>query len=84
MSIASLELPLGLAMLVFGVVFGARHWLDSWHNGELTSAGTVMLSAITSSSASSSCWRSWPMTSLRYRAIRCIAGYRSCGAVTAA
>jgi dolichol-phosphate mannosyltransferase len=47
MSIASIELPLGLAMLVFGVAFGARRWLDSWRSGELTSAGTVMLSAIT-------------------------------------
>ena len=47
MSIASFELPLGLAMLAFGIVFGARRWLESWHNGELTSAGTVMLSAIT-------------------------------------
>jgi dolichol-phosphate mannosyltransferase len=47
MSIASIELPLGVAMLAFGVVFGARHWIDSWRNGELSSAGTVMLSAIT-------------------------------------
>jgi hypothetical protein len=47
MSIASIELPLGSAMLVFGVLFGARHWLESWRNGALSSAGTVMLSAIT-------------------------------------
>jgi hypothetical protein len=47
MSIASIELPLGVAMLAFGVIFGARHWLESWRNGALSSAGTVMLSAIT-------------------------------------
>ena len=47
MSIASIELPIGLAMLAFGLVFGARHWIESWRNGALSSAGTVMLSAIT-------------------------------------
>jgi glycosyltransferase involved in cell wall biosynthesis len=47
MSIASIELPLGVAMLAFGVIFGAHHWLESWRNGALSSAGTVMLSAIT-------------------------------------
>jgi len=31
----------------FGLVFGARHWIESWRNGALSSAGTVMLSAIT-------------------------------------
>ncbi|HEY7787405.1 MAG TPA: glycosyltransferase family 2 protein [Casimicrobiaceae bacterium] len=47
MSVASVEMPLGLAMLAFGVIFGIRHWVNSWRNGEVTSAGTVMLAAIT-------------------------------------
>ncbi len=46
MSLASIELPLGLAMLVFGVVFGGHHWMNSWQTGVPTSAGTVMLSAM--------------------------------------
>ena len=45
MSIASIELPLGIVLLVFGVVFGTYHWLG--HNdGKVASAGTVMLSAL--------------------------------------
>lgn len=46
MSLASIELPLGIFMLVFGVVFGIYHWISSWHNGTPTPAGTVMLSAM--------------------------------------
>ena len=46
MSIASFELPLGVAMLIFGFVFGFYHWLASWQTGSPTTAGTVMLSAM--------------------------------------
>jgi dolichol-phosphate mannosyltransferase len=46
MSLASFELPIGLIMLFFGVVFGGYHWLTSVQTGSPTPAGTVMLSAI--------------------------------------
>jgi len=46
MSIASIELPIGLLMLVFGLFFGAYHWITSWLTGFPTLSGTVMLSAI--------------------------------------
>ncbi len=45
LSIASLELPLGLVLLSFGLVFGAYQWL-SHSGGTVASAGTVMLSAL--------------------------------------
>lgn len=46
MSLASIELPLGLVLLTFGVAFGAYHWYLSWRLGRPASAGTVMLSAL--------------------------------------
>lgn len=46
MSLGSIELPLGLFMLAFGVVFGAFHWALSWETGVTASVGTVMLSAL--------------------------------------
>ena len=46
MSLASLELPLGLIALGFGVFFGVYNWMDSWVLGVKASAGTVMLSAL--------------------------------------
>ena len=46
MSVASLELPAGLLMLLFGTVFGASHWISSVETGAPTPAGTIMLSAI--------------------------------------
>jgi glycosyltransferase involved in cell wall biosynthesis len=46
MSIASIELPVGVIMLVFGLVFGSYNWLQSTHTGMPSSAGTVMLSAL--------------------------------------
>ncbi len=46
MSVASLELPLGLAMGWFGLIFGAISWRDSLITGEAATAGTVMLSAV--------------------------------------
>jgi len=46
MSLASIELPLGLVMFAFGLIFGSYHWIQSI-NAELTSSpGTVMLSAL--------------------------------------
>ncbi|MBI6739291.1 glycosyltransferase family 2 protein [Pseudomonas syringae pv. aptata] len=46
MSLASIELPLGLVMLLTGTVFGMTHWIQSLQSGVATSAGTVMLSAL--------------------------------------
>lgn len=46
MSIASIELPVGLLLLTFGTFFGAYHWLSSLHNGLQTPVGTVMLAVV--------------------------------------
>jgi dolichol-phosphate mannosyltransferase len=46
MSIASIELPLGIALLIFGVFFGSYHWFLSLKTGLPTLTGTIMLSAM--------------------------------------
>jgi glycosyltransferase involved in cell wall biosynthesis len=46
MSLASIELPLGIASLLFGSVFGITHWIDAVHHGQATPAGTVMVAAL--------------------------------------
>jgi len=46
MSLASFELPLGILLLLFGIIFGIGHWINSYSTGVVTSAGTVMLSAL--------------------------------------
>lgn len=46
LSIASLELPLGILLLVFGVIFGAFNWSLASSHGVTASAGTVMLAAL--------------------------------------
>lgn len=46
MSLASLELPLGLLLVIGGGVFGLSHWAASIQTGVTTPAGTVMLSAL--------------------------------------
>lgn len=46
MSLASIELPLGIVLLGFGVIHGGYHWLRSAHDGVSASAGTVMLAAL--------------------------------------
>jgi dolichol-phosphate mannosyltransferase len=46
MSLASLELPLGLLLLLFGTGYGAYHWIQAYFSGIATTAGTVMLSAL--------------------------------------
>lgn len=45
-SVASIELVIGIMMLVFGIVFGARHWWLSVAGGAPATAGTVMLAAL--------------------------------------
>lgn len=46
MSVASMELPLGLALSIFGLFFGSTHWIQSLQAGVPASAGTVMLAAL--------------------------------------
>lgn len=46
MSVASIELPLGLLFLGFGLVYGGYNWASSAHVGVPTPAGTVMMSAL--------------------------------------
>ena len=46
MSLASIELPLGLLMLLGGGTYGIIHWLQSASAGMATAPGTVMLSAL--------------------------------------
>jgi dolichol-phosphate mannosyltransferase len=46
MSLASFELLVGLGLTLFGVVFGASHWLKSIQTGQFASMGTIMLAAI--------------------------------------
>lgn len=45
-SVASLELVVGLAAVLFGTAFGASQWLLSAQTGEPATAGTVMLAAL--------------------------------------
>lgn len=46
LSLASIELPLGVLLLLFGATYGGAHWLQSARAGVATSAGTVMVSAL--------------------------------------
>jgi glycosyltransferase involved in cell wall biosynthesis len=46
MSVASLELVMGTLILLFGVLFGAAHWIYSYAHHTTTPAGTVMVSAL--------------------------------------
>ena len=45
-NLASIEAPLGLAALLFGVIFGGVHWLNAFHGAPYASAGTVMVAAL--------------------------------------
>ena len=46
LSLASIELPIGLVMLLFGFFFGGYSWWKSAQLGVPTPAGTVMLAAM--------------------------------------
>jgi dolichol-phosphate mannosyltransferase len=46
MSLASIELPLGVLLLTFGTVFGGAHWIDGAQHDVAAPAGTVMLAAL--------------------------------------
>lgn len=46
MSLASLELPLGLLLILLGGIYGISNWSASLQSGTVTPAGTVMLAAL--------------------------------------
>jgi dolichol-phosphate mannosyltransferase len=46
MSLASIELPLGVSMMLFGSIFGAYSWMASMEAGRATPVGTVMLATL--------------------------------------
>jgi glycosyltransferase involved in cell wall biosynthesis len=46
MSLASIELPIGLLLFLFGFMFGLTQWWSSADRGIPSPAGTVMLSAL--------------------------------------
>lgn len=46
LSLASIELPIGLIMFFFGIVYGGSQWLESSQLNIPTPAGTVMLAAM--------------------------------------
>ena len=46
MSLASFELPIGVLMLTFGVIFGLTQWIHADTTGTTASSGTVMLAAM--------------------------------------
>jgi len=46
MSLASIELPLGIAFFGFGLFYGGYHWVYSVQAGISTPAGSVMLAAL--------------------------------------
>jgi dolichol-phosphate mannosyltransferase len=46
MSLASLQLPLGVLLFFFGSWFGVYKWIHSSYQGVATPAGTVMLAAL--------------------------------------
>lgn len=46
MSLASVELVVGLCLSIFGVAYGGYHWIASADLGVATPAGTVMLAAM--------------------------------------
>ena len=46
MSLASIELPLGLALVAFGSLYGIDQWVRALHLDITTPAGTVMVAAL--------------------------------------
>ena len=46
LSIASIELPLGIILFIFGISYGGWHWILSTREGLLATPGVVMISAL--------------------------------------
>ncbi len=47
MSVASVELPLGLGLVAFGTLYGASRWMSFAHASVSAPSGTVMLAGLT-------------------------------------
>lgn len=45
-NLASIEMPIGVVLLLFGTVFGTTQWIESASRNVAASAGTVMLAAL--------------------------------------
>lgn len=46
MSLASIQLPVGVLLVLFGLLYGGLHWLRSAQSDIATPAGTVMVAAL--------------------------------------
>ena len=46
LTLASLQLVIGVMLVIFGCIYGGYHWILSGHQGLVTPAGTVMLAAM--------------------------------------
>ena len=46
LSLASIELPLGLIFMIFGSIYGGYHWINALNSGLQTPTGTIMLAAL--------------------------------------
>ncbi|MDE9566244.1 glycosyltransferase family 2 protein [Xenorhabdus bovienii] len=46
MSLASIELPIGVVLFIFGIATGVTNWLDTINTGIPATPGTVMLSGL--------------------------------------
>jgi dolichol-phosphate mannosyltransferase len=46
MSVASFELPLGISLLIFGILHGLTSWYTYSHMGIVTPLGTIMISSL--------------------------------------
>lgn len=46
MSLASIELPLGITLISFGTIYGGYYWIESTHANVSTPAGTVMMASL--------------------------------------
>ncbi|MBU3584101.1 glycosyltransferase family 2 protein [Polynucleobacter sp. 15G-AUS-farblos] len=46
MSLASVELPIGIVALLFGLIYGGSNWYQYGHQGLTTPVGTVVISTI--------------------------------------
>jgi glycosyltransferase involved in cell wall biosynthesis len=45
-SFATVEMVLGLALVLFGAIFGANAWIESGATGQVASTGTVMIAVL--------------------------------------
>ena len=46
LSLASVELPIGVILLIFGIIFGSYNWIISCQKGTEATIGTVMLASL--------------------------------------